>query len=494
MSAAASGADDGSAGSASEPTRRRRSFGGLQGHAADNAAAAVHQGLPKSAPLPPGMQVQDLKSLLKPAPSRHHPRARRSEGAGSAAEGSAKSVACTSECAGASSGPCETGGSSAVGGADPSAASSVETSAGGLGEPPAADAKCSGSEADDAGVAHAEALAAAEPSGPELDRELVAGVGDGSSTLGVSQEGALGAEAPEDEQPEVTAEAADEHLPLGSGTGAPAAPPSADETAAADEEAGACTGPAAAPGTAHGAAALGSSATPPPRSSLMRSCGVRVSRGGHPGRPPADGSPKGSSTRSTEEGSSAGSAGTTGGPASPAGSGRHREAVSPAANAPELEYLWQERTDQEIANELQGVLADASAVKSECDALFVECMGDDMSNGNTLISLEQLHAVTQRLIDRFGSRDPLVLAEIADLYRRVTASCDASRGLGVMEFRGYAVSVLTHIMRELEVRAHKNSHIGDERLGLQEAAGPEDDRSIAQTLSDMLMRAGSSLF
>merc|ERR1719265_2341634 len=174
----------------------------------------------------------------------------------------------------------------------------------------------------------------------------------------------------------------------------------------------------------------------------MRSCGVQLSKSVLPSRPVAEGSlseislsersPNGEIVVAGKPSAAAGDSGSAASPGSD-GSHRRREAAS-LPGAQELEYLWQERSDKEIADELRGVLADVKAVTGECDALFVECVGGDAGNENEVISFGQLHTVTQRLIDRFGSRDPLVLAEIATLYRGITTSCDASRGIGVTEF------------------------------------------------------------
>jgi len=160
-----------------------------------------------------------------------------------------------------------------------------------------------------------------------------------------------------------------------------------------------------------------------------------------------------------------------------------------------LLYLWRHRSSAELACDIERALMDFDALAHECDVLFREycsakeaVAADATEESSERISAEQLHHVTQRLIDVLGSRSPAILERIGQIYE--LAASGSEDGIGAVQFRGYVASVLTQILRELQERPfspEKNAT----------SAGPREDihqREPQEEVSDeySLLEAGSS--
>jgi len=121
-----------------------------------------------------------------------------------------------------------------------------------------------------------------------------------------------------------------------------------------------------------------------------------------------------------------------------------------------MAYLWRHRSSAELAHDIERALMDFDTLAHECDVLFRECCSaeadgaDRAEESSVRISAEQLHHVTQRLIDFLGSRSPAILERIGHIYG-IAASGGGER-IGAVEFRGYVAAVLTQILRELQER------------------------------------------
>jgi len=112
---------------------------------------------------------------------------------------------------------------------------------------------------------------------------------------------------------------------------------------------------------------------------------------------------------------------------------------------------------EELVSEVSRLLGDADAFAQECDMVFSGSAMADPEEQATgcpardagLLPVEDLHAVTQRLIYRLGCRAEATLERIAEVFVAVAGNGDY--GVGALEFRGFAASVLTQALRELEV-------------------------------------------
>jgi len=119
-------------------------------------------------------------------------------------------------------------------------------------------------------------------------------------------------------------------------------------------------------------------------------------------------------------------------------------------------YLWRHRSSAELAHDIEQALLDFDTLARECDLLFREaCLAEAVAADRAEVSLdrisaEQLHHVTQRLIDFLGSRSPAILERIGHIYG--VAASGGGECIGAVEFRGYVAAVLTQILRELEDR------------------------------------------
>lgn len=141
------------------------------------------------------------------------------------------------------------------------------------------------------------------------------------------------------------------------------------------------------------------------------------------------------------------------------------EALASSEAEAEVAYLWESRSDMEIATDIERTLSDFDALSHECDQLFNACTSypSDVPESQAeaeppaerLIRPKALHIVTQRLIDRLGSRSTEVLERIGYIYGAAAAHRGddlGSAGIGPVEFRGFVAAVLTQILRELEER------------------------------------------
>merc|ERR1712232_1488814 len=108
-----------------------------------------------------------------------------------------------------------------------------------------------------------------------------------------------------------------------------------------------------------------------------------------------------------------------------------------------------------MAKDIGRVLKNFDSLTRQCNDLFDGCKFVE-ADGSKRIAMEQLHNVTQRLIDQFGCRSPPVLERIGHIYDTAASGSDAD-GIGIVEFRGYVASVLTQILRELEHRRNTNA-------------------------------------
>mmetsp|Transcript_10845 Transcript_10845/g.32681 ORF Transcript_10845/g.32681 Transcript_10845/m.32681 type:complete len:281 (+) Transcript_10845:110-952(+) len=154
----------------------------------------------------------------------------------------------------------------------------------------------------------------------------------------------------------------------------------------------------------------------------------------------------------------------------------------PERRAEALEFLWQQRSDAELARNIEHTLANFDALMDQCDSLFQECVAEaaeahaeaeEPPPGQPRIPAEQLHGVTQRLIDAFGCRDEPVLERIGHIYS--TAASGGGGGVGAVEFRGYVASVLTQVLHELQVRPEKEAACAATAGG-----GPEQEDACAE--------------
>jgi len=158
-----------------------------------------------------------------------------------------------------------------------------------------------------------------------------------------------------------------------------------------------------------------------------------------------------------------------------------------------LMYLWRHRSSAELARDIERALMDFDALAHECDVLFREyCSAketvaeDGTEESSDRISAEQLHHVTQRLIDFLGSRSPAILERIGQIYE--LAASGSEDGIGAVQFHGYVASVLTQILRELQERPfspEKNATSAGEDIHQRE---PQEEARDEYSL----LEAGSS--
>lgn len=148
-------------------------------------------------------------------------------------------------------------------------------------------------------------------------------------------------------------------------------------------------------------------------------------------------------------------------------------------------YLWQRRSDKEIVCDIERTLTDFDALTHECDDLFNSCCSGAATahpEEEKEILVKELHIVTQRLIDRLGSRSPAVLERIGSILRAASGSHGSrARGIGQVEFRGYVAAVLTQILRELEDRracADDNADSGNEASPTSGATATESNAAV----------------
>lgn len=132
-----------------------------------------------------------------------------------------------------------------------------------------------------------------------------------------------------------------------------------------------------------------------------------------------------------------------------------RKSVLPDVAADDVEaptFLWQKRSDIDLATDIEKTLKDFDALSNECDEMFLKyAVPGSQNEESQFIPAQRLHQVTQQLIDRLGCRSASVLERIGLIYNAAAAG-SSEAGLGQVEFRGYVASVLTQILRELEAR------------------------------------------
>jgi len=169
-----------------------------------------------------------------------------------------------------------------------------------------------------------------------------------------------------------------------------------------------------------------------------------------------------------------------------------------------LAFLWQRRSDSEIAADIEHTLANFDCLMDQCDALFQECVaeapkeaakpggeppqppGEQPPGEQPRIPIEQLHQLTQRLIDALGSRHESVLERIGHIYS-ATASGFSGCGIGAVEFRGYVACVLTQVLRELQERESRAQRAE------KESPGPECKASCAEEEPGPAQEAGGEV-
>lgn len=110
-------------------------------------------------------------------------------------------------------------------------------------------------------------------------------------------------------------------------------------------------------------------------------------------------------------------------------------------------YLWEAQSDATIASQLTSVITDMNSLSAECDRLFQSLQCES-------VDAEQLHEVTQRLVDRFGCRNPEALEKIGTIYAAaaIPKGGASAAGMGSLEFRGYVAAVLNQVLKDLESR------------------------------------------
>jgi len=113
--------------------------------------------------------------------------------------------------------------------------------------------------------------------------------------------------------------------------------------------------------------------------------------------------------------------------------------------------------DLRLAEAVSHILSDVGALSTECSRMFK----DSCSPGEAeLLDAEQLHKLTQMLIDRFGCTSPATLDRIGHVYVAATSG-RLEQGLAELEFRGYVAAVLTQILQDLERRSSTEEEASD---------------------------------
>ncbi|CAE7232860.1 unnamed protein product [Symbiodinium sp. KB8] len=113
--------------------------------------------------------------------------------------------------------------------------------------------------------------------------------------------------------------------------------------------------------------------------------------------------------------------------------------------------------DFQLAEAVSHILSDVGALSTECSRMFK----DSCTPGEAeLLDAEQLHKLTQMLIDRFGCTSPATLDRIGHVYVAATSG-RLEQGLAELEFRGYVAAVLTQILQDLERRSSTEDTASD---------------------------------
>ncbi|CAE7195586.1 unnamed protein product [Symbiodinium sp. CCMP2592] len=140
--------------------------------------------------------------------------------------------------------------------------------------------------------------------------------------------------------------------------------------------------------------------------------------------------------------------------------------------------------DLRLAEAVSHILSDVGALSTECSRMFK----DSCSPGEAeLLDAEQLHKLTQMLIDRFGCTSPATLDRIGHVYVAATSG-RLEQGLAELEFRGYVAAVLTQILQDLERRSSTEEEASD---GVGGDAEP-DSGGMMESLQGWLEQLTSS--
>jgi len=129
---------------------------------------------------------------------------------------------------------------------------------------------------------------------------------------------------------------------------------------------------------------------------------------------------------------------------------RSNPVQSAALNIMDSQFLWVNRSDADIKREIEALLSNLEHFSHECNELFFASLTE--ANHYGTMSLEQLHNITQRLVNHLGSRDAPVLERLRMTYRGVVTQRLSKDGITADEFRDYITEVLAHICQELEAR------------------------------------------
>ncbi|CAE7471794.1 unnamed protein product [Symbiodinium natans] len=163
----------------------------------------------------------------------------------------------------------------------------------------------------------------------------------------------------------------------------------------------------------------------------------------------------------------------------------------PAPDAPEIsdDPSIQAKPDIQLAEAVSQILSDVGALSTECKRLFKDtCASGDCEAGE-LVDAEQLHKLTQMLIDRFGCTSPATLDRIGHVYVAATSG-RLEQGLPELEFRGYVAAVLTQILQDLERRSVTTSE--EEKASEATGAEESDSFSMVESLQGWLAQLTSS--
>lgn len=100
-------------------------------------------------------------------------------------------------------------------------------------------------------------------------------------------------------------------------------------------------------------------------------------------------------------------------------------------------YLWEVQSNAKIVSQITSLLTDMTSLSAECDRLYESLQCES-------VDAEQLHEVTQRLVDRFGCRNQEALEKIGTIYAAAAMPKGGANaeGMGLREFRGYVAAVL----------------------------------------------------
>jgi len=122
----------------------------------------------------------------------------------------------------------------------------------------------------------------------------------------------------------------------------------------------------------------------------------------------------------------------------------------------ESPYLWMDRSDQDLADDIEHTLYDFDTLIAECNALFEVCRRISVHTveGQTLRGMPVLAIVTQALVDKLGSRSKETLEHIGCLF---SAFIHTNGSLNRVEFQGYVAALLAKILRELRERSDQRA-------------------------------------